>query len=147
MLSTGTFDKQNLTSGDVDMTTELTYLTYTAIYTGIMWLPYILHLILVRGLIKAISYPDDRSVMAPWAVRMRMAHTNNIETLMVFAPLVVIAHLTDANTPATATASMIFFFSRIVHNAGYTLAIPGLRTVAFFASVGAYLTIGFALLG
>jgi uncharacterized MAPEG superfamily protein len=129
------------------MTTELTYLTYTAIYTGVIWLPYILNLIIVRGLIEAISYPDDRSVMAGWATRLRMAHTNNIETLMVFAPLVVVAHLTDANTPATATASMVFFFSRIVHNVGYTFAIPGLRTVSFFASVGAYLTIGFALLG
>ena len=129
------------------MTTELTYLTYTAIYTGLMWLPYILNLIFVRGLIKAISYPDDRSVMADWATRMRMAHTNNIETLMVFAPLILIAHLTEANTPATATASMVFFFSRIVHTIGYTFAIPGLRTVCFFASVGAYLTIGLAVLG
>jgi hypothetical protein len=39
------------------ITAELTYLTWISLFTALMWMPYTLNLISVRGLIAAISYP------------------------------------------------------------------------------------------
>ena len=37
------------------MTHELTYLTLVAVFTALMWAPYILNAVMVRGLIEAVS--------------------------------------------------------------------------------------------
>jgi hypothetical protein len=36
------------------ITTELSYLTWTTIITALMWMPYVLNLIAVRGLVAAV---------------------------------------------------------------------------------------------
>ena len=71
------------------MTTELMYLTWVALLTAVMWMPYILNLIAVRGLMDAIGYPQNPMPLSPWAERMKKAHSNAVENLVVFAPLVL----------------------------------------------------------
>ena len=39
------------------MTTELSYLVWVTALTAVMWVPYVLNLIAVRGLIDAVGYP------------------------------------------------------------------------------------------
>ena len=39
------------------MTVELTWLVYACVFTVLMWVPYILNLIAVRGLTQAVGYP------------------------------------------------------------------------------------------
>ena len=48
------------------MTTELTYLTYVTLLTAVLWVPYILNLIMVRGLLDAVGYPADPKPLAAW---------------------------------------------------------------------------------
>jgi hypothetical protein len=46
------------------MTPELTSLTWVAALSALMWLPYVLNAITVRGLVDAVGYPDDPKPMA-----------------------------------------------------------------------------------
>ena len=39
------------------MKTELLYLTLVTVLTGLLWVPYIIDRVLVRGLIDAVGYP------------------------------------------------------------------------------------------
>ncbi len=113
------------------MTTELNHLTLVSLLTAILWIPYILNLVSVRGFADALGYPDNPKPLAPWAARLKAAHYNAVENLVVFAPLVVVAHLVSVNTPATALACTVYLWARVVHAVAYALAIPGLRTGAF----------------
>jgi len=47
------------------MTPELTSLTWVAALSAVMWVPYILNLIMVRGLADAVGYPSNPKPGAP----------------------------------------------------------------------------------
>ncbi len=113
------------------MTSELCYLAWVTAFTAVMWIPYILNLIVVRGVADAVGYPDDPKPMAPWAQRMKAAHANAVENLVVFAALVLIAHAVGANNGCTAAAAAVYFWARVVHFFVYTFKIPWARTLAF----------------
>ena len=113
------------------MSAELMYLTLVTTFTAVMWIPYILNLILVRGITDAVGYPDDPKPMAPWAQKMKAAHANAVENLVVFAALVLIANATGANNDCTAAAAAVYFWARVVHFFAYTFRIPWVRTLAF----------------
>ena len=113
------------------MSTELFYLVLVTALTGVLWIPYILNRIAVRGLIDAVGYPADPKPHAPWAQRLIKAHTNAVENLVVFAPLVLAAEMAGATSGVTAGAAAIFFCARLVHAVSFAFAIPWVRTLAF----------------
>ena len=49
------------------MKTEILYLTYVAALTGLLWVPYILDRVVVRGLLDAVGYPENPKPQSPWA--------------------------------------------------------------------------------
>jgi uncharacterized MAPEG superfamily protein len=114
------------------MQSELFWLTLTVAMTGLMWIPYILNRIIVRGLMGAMANPspNDKSQSA-WAERMMAAHGNAVENLVIFAPLVLIARGLDISNDATAFASALYFWSRLAHVLVYTAGIPVARTLSF----------------
>lgn len=123
------------------MSVELSYLALVAGLTAIMWVPYILNLIMVRGLLDAVGYPADPKPLAPWASRMKAAHANAVENLVVFAPLVLVVEIAGVNNGTTALACTLYLWARVVHFGAYTLAIPWVRTVAFVAGFLCQLTL------
>ncbi len=114
------------------MNTELLYLTYTALFTGLMFLPYVLNRIMVWGLMDTVGYPAVQKPLAPWAERLRKAHANAVENLVVFATLLLVAYAVGVIGPNVAALSMLYFWSRVVHALAYTFALPWVRTLAFF---------------
>ena len=128
------------------MTTELTWLVYVVVLTTLLWVPYVLNLIAVRGLSDAVGYPVDPKPLAAWAQRLKAAHYNAVENLVVFAALILVAHVAGVNNLATATCAMVYFWARVVHALAYTFAIPWLRTLAFATGVGTNLCIAAQLL-
>jgi uncharacterized MAPEG superfamily protein len=73
------------------MTRELFWLTLTVVLTGVMWIPYIIDRIMVRGLMGAMANPSRTDKPhSPWASRMLFAHENAAENLAIFAPLVLV---------------------------------------------------------
>ena len=113
------------------MSPELKYLAFVSVLTGLLWVPYILNEILVRGVADAVGYPPSPKPLAGWAQRLKAAHYNAVENLVVFAPLVLIAVVAGIHDPAIATAACVYFWARVVHAVAYTLAVPWVRTLAF----------------
>jgi uncharacterized MAPEG superfamily protein len=128
------------------MTTELTYLTFVALLTGLMWIPYILNMVSVLGLTDAVGYPENPKLMAPWAQRMKKAHYNAVENLVVFATLILVANAAGISSHATQVCAATYFWARVVHAAAYTFAIPWVRTLSFAVGVGAELCIAWHIL-
>ena len=114
------------------MTKELLWLTLTVILTGVLWIPYILDRIMVRGMMGAMANPirGDKP-QAAWAQRLYFAHTNAVENLMIFAPLVLILNAMQHSTRATVIACAVYFWARLAHVIVYTMGVPVLRTLAF----------------
>jgi uncharacterized MAPEG superfamily protein len=128
------------------MTTELSYLVLVTALTAVMWIPYILNMIAVRGIADAVGYPENPKPLAPWASRMKSAHANAVENLVVFAALVLAAHAVHVSNGATVLACQVYFWARFVHWLAYTLAVPWVRTIAFVVGFGCQATLAWQIL-
>lgn len=114
------------------MTPELFWLTLTVILTGLLWVPYILNRISVRGLMGSMANPSRTAkAHAEWATRLMFAHDNAVENLVVFAPLVLILAQLDYSTKWTVYATAVYFWARVAHLIVYTMGLPVFRTLAF----------------
>lgn len=114
------------------MTRELFWLLMTIILTGLLWVPYILDRVKVRGLKATLDNPNPRAKpQSAWAQRLYFAHTNASDNLVLFAPLVLILDARNVSTTLTAACCAIYFWARLVHAIVYTLGIPVARTLAF----------------
>ena len=113
------------------MKTELWYLALVTAFTGLLWVPYILDRVRVRGLMDAVGYPENPKPQSLWAQRMMRAHANAVENLVVFAALVLVANAAGISNGAIATAAMVYFWARVVHALAYTFGVPWVRTLAF----------------
>jgi uncharacterized MAPEG superfamily protein len=114
------------------MTPELFWLSLTVILTGLLWVPYVLNRIAIRGLFRAMGNPSrDDKPHAEWASRMMFAHDNAVENLVIFAPLVLILAQLDYSTKWTVGACAVYFWARVAHLIVYTLGVPVFRTLTF----------------
>ena len=113
------------------MKTELLYLALVTAFTGLMWVPYVLDRIAVGGLMEAVGYPANPKPQSPWAQRLKKAHANAVENLVVFAALVLTAQALGIASVVIGSAAVVYFWARVVHAAAYTFAIPWVRTLAF----------------
>jgi uncharacterized MAPEG superfamily protein len=113
------------------MKTELFYLALVTAFTGLLWVPYIIDRVAVRGLLDAVGYPENPKPQSPWAQRLMKAHVNAVENLAVFAPLVLVAAALGVTGAAIAMSAVVYFWARVVHAVSYTLAVPWLRTLSF----------------
>jgi MAPEG family len=77
-----------------------------------LWVPYVLNEILVRGLVDAVGYPENPKPLAKWAQRLRAAHYNTVENLVVFAALVLVAQGGGIHTAAIATLQLLCISGR-----------------------------------
>jgi uncharacterized MAPEG superfamily protein len=113
------------------MTNELMSLTWVITLSALMWIPYILNRIMVLGLKDAVGYPDDPAPLAPWAERMKKAHYNAVENLVMFAALVLILNAVGISNPTTVLACNVYFWARLAHYLIYSAGVPWLRTLSF----------------
>ena len=116
------------------MTTELYWLTLTALMTALFWLPYVLDRMVAIGLPKTLAgVGPDIGAQSAWAQRAMRAHINAIENLAIFAPIVLTAHLLNISNGVTRAAVVVYFFARLVHFVVYSAGVPAARTLAFTA--------------
>lgn len=128
------------------MKTELASLVWVSTFTAMLWIPYVLNRIVVGGISATVGYPVDPPPLAPWARRLRAAHANAIENLVVFAALILAAQILGISTPAIALAGWLYLWSRVLHAITYTLGLPWLRTLAFAGGFLAQMIIALQLL-
>ena len=120
------------------MSKELFWLTLTAVLTLVMWIPYLIDRVKVRGLWATLDNPDPKATpQSPWAQRLYFAHTNAVDNLVVFAPLVLILDTLGRSTPATVIACAVYFWARLAHAIVYAFGLPIFRTLAFLVGFAA----------
>ena len=130
------------------MTKELMWLTLTVILTGVLWIPYVIDRIVVRGLMGAMANPSrNDKPQRPWAQRLYFAHTNAVDNLVIFAALVLILNVMDHSTQSTVIACAVYFWARLAHVIVYALGVPVLRTLAFAVGFLAQVALVLAVFG
>ena len=130
------------------MSKEIMWLMLTVILTGLMWVPYIIDRIIVRGMMGAMANPSRKDKpQSAWAMRLYFAHTNAVENLVLFAALVLILDSLGHSTQSTAIACAVYFWARLAHVIVYMMGIPVLRTLAFAVGFFAQAALALAVFG
>jgi uncharacterized MAPEG superfamily protein len=128
------------------MTPELKYLALISVFTALMWLPYVLNIMMNNNINAALGYPETPLIMSPWAERLKKAHYNAVENLVLFAAVVLIASEMEISNAATISASAAYFWARIAHAVFYAAGIPYLRTLSWAVALGGVLCIAWQVL-
>ncbi|MBI3374308.1 MAG: MAPEG family protein [Betaproteobacteria bacterium] len=131
------------------MTTELLYLLFTAMLTGILWIPVVIGYVLSRGPLKPSDYKVAPAAPLPdWVNRANRAHMNAVENFATFATVVLIAHAVGVSTSITEISAAVYFYARaahaVVHITGFSLFMA--RTVLFTVAWVAFVTFAIELL-
>ncbi len=116
------------------MTTELFYRLFTAILTGVLWIPVVIGYVSSRGFLKPSDYKvAPTSPLPDWVNRANRAHVNAVENFATFAAVVLIAHAVGVSTPVTEISAAVYFYARaahaVIHISGFSLFMA--RTVLF----------------
>jgi len=123
------------------MSRELFWLTATVILTGVLWIPYILDRAMVRGFMSAMGNPSPNDKpQSHWAMRLYFAHTNAVENLVIFAPLVLILDALNISTQTTIIACAVYFWARLAHAVAHVSGFGQFRarTVLFAIAWAAF---------
>jgi uncharacterized MAPEG superfamily protein len=108
-------------------------------------------LIAVSGATLQVGLPalaGNREGLPPctgWAGRAYRAHHNMLESLVLFAALVLVAVVTDKTNATTLLGAQLFFWARLVYAGVYLAGIPWLRTGVWTVSVAGLVLIFFQL--
>jgi len=86
------------------------------------------------GLTPLIGNRQGLPAVEGWAGRAQRAHRNMLESLVIFAVLVLVAQIAGKTNAATAFGAQLFFWARLAYAAIYVIGVPGLRTVVWGVS-------------
>ncbi len=98
-------------------------------------------LIAVSGATLQVGLPalaGNREGLPPctgWAGRAYRAQHNMLESLVLFAALVLVAVVTDKTNATTLLGAQLFFWARLAYAGIYLAGIPWLRTGVWLVSV------------
>jgi uncharacterized MAPEG superfamily protein len=93
------------------------------------------------GLPALAGNREDLPSLTGWAGRARRAHLNMLENLVVFAIVVLVAHVAGRADPMTTLGAALFFWARLAYAIIYVAGLPWLRTAAWAVSLAGILLI------
>jgi uncharacterized MAPEG superfamily protein len=117
------------------MTPELFYLLWSVALTVVLVLVATLGATQQVGLPTLAGNRENLPEMTGWAGRAERAHRNMLESLVLFAVLVLAAQALNISNAMTVLGAQLFFWGRLAHAALYIAGIPWLRTAAWLLSV------------
>ena len=117
------------------MTPELMYLAWSAALTLVLVVIAVLGATQEVGLPTLAGNREGLPEMTGWAGRAGRAHGNMLESLVLFAILVLVARAANISNPMTVLGSQLFFWGRVAHAILYIAGIIWLRTAAWAVSV------------
>ncbi len=91
-----------------------------------------------QGQVGLPTLAGNRDGMRPldgFAGRAQRAHLNMLESLPLFAALILVAHIAGKVDGTAMLGAQLFFWGRVAHWLIYLAGIPWLRTVAWAVSV------------
>jgi uncharacterized MAPEG superfamily protein len=107
------------------MTAELMYLVYSAALTFVLVLIAVMGATMQVGLPKLAGNREGLPEMTDWAGRAARAHRNMLESLVLFAVLILVAHIAGVRNAMTLLGAQLFFFGRVGHASSTSPAYPG----------------------
>lgn len=93
------------------------------------------------GLPALAGNREDLPPVTGWAGRARRAHLNMLENLVLFAIVVLVAHVAERANATTALGAALFFWARLAYALIYVAGVPWLRTAAWAVSVAGILLV------
>jgi uncharacterized MAPEG superfamily protein len=117
------------------MTPELAYLVWSAALTFVLVLVAVSGATLQVGLPKLAGNREGLPEITGWAGRAARAHDNMLESLVLFAILVLVAQIAGVRNGMTLLGAQLFFWGRVAHAISYLIGIPWVRTAAWGVSV------------
>lgn len=110
------------------MSVELSLLVWAVGLTFVQMLVAVSGATLQVGLPALASNRDNVPAYTGWVARAQRAHRNMLESLVLFAALVLIADDLDISNSMTVLGAQLFFWARLVYGVVYIAGIPWLRT-------------------
>jgi uncharacterized MAPEG superfamily protein len=87
------------------------------------------------GLPTLAGNREEVPTLTGWAGRAQRAHRNILESLVLFAVLVLIGAVTGRSNQMTVLGAELFVAARLAYLVVYLIGIPWLRTLCWLASV------------
>ena len=128
------------------MTPELFYLVWSAALTVVLAVIAVSGAQLQVGLPTLAGNRENMPEITGWAGRAQRAHRNMLESLVLFAILVLTAKAAGVSNAMTLLGAQLFFWGRVAHGVIYIIGIPWARTAAWAVSVIGLLLIFWQLL-
>ena len=129
------------------MTPELTYLVWSAALTVVLVVIAVGGAALQVGVPVLVDNREDMPTLRGWVGRAERAHHNMLESLVLFAILVIASHLANIHNGLTLLGAQLFFWGRVAHAILYIAGIPWARTAAWTVSIIGLLLIFLQLVG
>ena len=123
------------------MTPDLQLLVWSAALALVQMLIAVLGATGQVGLVPLAGNREGLPEITGWAGRARRAHLNMLESLAIFAIVVLAAHLAGRADATTALGATLFFWGRVAFAIVYLAGIPWVRTAVWLVSVAGILLI------
>ena len=117
------------------MKPELVWLLWAIALTFAQMLVAVLGATAQVGLPALAGNREGLTACTGWAGRAARAHHNMLESLVLFAALVLIAVVTNKTNATTLLGAQLFFWARLAYALVYIAGIPWLRTLVWLVSV------------
>ena len=123
------------------MTIELKLLVWSTALALIQMILAVSAAIAQVGLFPLVGNRENLPALEGWAGRAQRAHRNMLESLIVFAALVLVAQFAGKTNAATALGAQLFFWARLAYAPAYVIGVPWLRTALWGISFAGLLQI------
>jgi uncharacterized MAPEG superfamily protein len=117
------------------MKPELMMLVWAVVLTFVQMLVAVTGATLQVGLPRLAGNREGLPALTGWALRAQRAHVNMLESLVLFAALILVAVVAGKTNPTTLLGAEIFLWARVAYAVVYWAGVPWLRTVVWFVSV------------
>lgn len=117
------------------MPVELAMLAYSVVWLFVIILVTTVLSLQQRSIGQLAGPRDDLPAPTGTYARGLRNVENHKEGLILFAPFVLIAAMTQNFDSYTALGAQLFFWSRIAHGVLYFLGVPWLRTLAWLVGI------------
>ena len=117
------------------MTFELRLLAYSVVLLFVLVLVQSIVAVLAQGGQTMAGNRDHLAPPTAYEGRTRRVLYNHIEAMAMYAPLILIAAVSDISNDMTVLGARLFFYGRLAFAVVYLIGIPYLRTLVWFAGV------------
>jgi len=119
----------------MEMPIELTMLALSVVWLFVLIVAMAVFSTSQRSVAQLAGPRDDLPEPTGMFARAKRCVDNHREGIILFAPFVLIAAMTQNFNEMTALGAQIFFFSRVAHGLLYMAGVPWLRTIAWVVGI------------